>query len=173
MVVELTAVKEDTIKRLMELEVEWLVDSGEVVELKGDNEELLFALDRSSGEGEECYLDKSWHALHFCLTGTAQGGRPPLYFFLHGGVAISEDLGYGPMRAFFAERAQAISVRLQNFDLKSKYDPRKMAEESIYPDIWKREDNTNWEYLETNFEKLKSFMKHCARSQLGFIHVMC
>ena len=46
-------------------------------------------------------LEKSWHGLHFLLTGDAWEADGPLSFILAGGTEIAEsDSGYGPARCF-------------------------------------------------------------------------
>jgi uncharacterized protein DUF1877 len=40
-------------------------------------------------------LEKSWHALHYLLTGTAEQAPPPLGNVIMGGEEIGEDRDYG------------------------------------------------------------------------------
>ena len=55
-------------------------------------------------------LDKSWHGIHFLLTGSAEGVRPPVDFILMGGREIGDlDLGYGPARAFTSAETKQIA----------------------------------------------------------------
>lgn len=49
-------------------------------------------------------IDKTWHAIHFCLTRDPWGGEPPLVYAVLGGVPLGDDdLGYGPARFLTAE----------------------------------------------------------------------
>src|SRR5829696_7547426 len=56
-------------------------------------------LELGPGEGDLGPLgnfEKSWHGLHFLLTGTAWEGEPPLNFLLAGGREIDIGLGLSP-----------------------------------------------------------------------------
>src|SRR5262249_37024227 len=67
-------------------------------------DELIQAQDRD----DTLSLEKSWHGLHFVLTGSNDGDRMPLAFLLCGGQEVGEDLGYGP--AHLLSPAQTLQV---------------------------------------------------------------
>ena len=87
----------------------------------------------------DCFvdLDKTWHCLHFLLTGTAWDGEAPLDFIATGGIEIGEeDLGYGPARGFRAKEVAAIASALEPVsggDLVARFDGARMDELEIYP----------------------------------------
>ena len=59
----------------------------------------------------ECLdVDRTWHLLHFLLTGSADDAEHPLSFLAAGGRAVSDDLGNGPLRAFTPEDVWRLAV---------------------------------------------------------------
>ena len=87
-----------------------------------------FAL--GDGEGKEIDVDKSWHGMHYLLTGSAEGGTPPLDFLLEGGQTVGdEDVGYGPARVFTAAETRSIAAAvaaISDEELRARYDPSAM-----------------------------------------------
>src|SRR5215217_4265180 len=68
-------------------------------------------LELGSGEGDIGLLgnfEKSWHGLHFLLTGSDWEGEPPLNFLLAGGTEIDIGLGQSPVRAYTRSETEAI-----------------------------------------------------------------
>ncbi|QRN98331.1 YfbM family protein [Archangium violaceum] len=123
-------------------------------------------------------LDKAWHGLHFLLTGTDWGGKPPLNFIAVGGETIGDvDVGYGPARAFTPEQLAEISRALDAVSsdaLRQRFDPAKMMELDIYPSIWDRDpaDDDTLGYVLEYFEMLKSFLRKGAERGLGVVVYM-
>jgi Domain of unknown function (DUF1877) len=99
--------------------------------------ELLESLDDSN---EALSLEKSWHGLHYILTGDPVRGDPPLNFLLVGGAEVGdEDIGYGPARIFDPTSVANIDNALSRFsetDLDTRFDPAAMKVAQIYPNIW-------------------------------------
>ena len=125
--------------------------------------------------GEELDLDKSWHGIHFLLTGTAYEGEPPLDFIVRGGVEIDDaDVGIGPARALKSDDVRAVAdaiERLPPDELRERFDPKRMLEEGIYPDIWDRdpaEDDTLG-YLIEHYAELRAFVRRAADRGAGLI----
>lgn len=127
----------------------------------------------SDKEGREIDLDKAWHGLHYCLTGEVGGedAPHPLGFIGYGGHPAGDvDLGYGPARMFTAAQTRELQNKLSELtfdDLRAVYNPDKM--EHVYPDIWSREDEDNFEYITMYFEVLREFLKECAENKIGFV----
>ena len=103
----------------------------------------------ADGEGEVVDLDKSWHGLHYLLTGSAWEGDPPLNFLLVGGRDVGlDEVGNGPARTFSPAETRAVAAALGGLtdeDLQSRFAPAEMMELEIYPEIWDRapaEDDT-------------------------------
>ena len=100
------------------------------------------ALTLGDGEGDVGDIDKSWHGIHFLLTGTADEGNPPLDFLVGGGAYVGdEDVGYGPARAFTSSETKAIEralALLSDEELERRFAPDAMMKAEIYPEIWDR-----------------------------------
>ncbi len=85
-------------------------------------------------------LEKSWHGLHFVLTGTAWQGSPPLNILAGGGTAIgSEDLDFVPARMLDPSGVSELHAALSAFsqeDFMRNFDPVALSEANVYPTIW-------------------------------------
>ena len=58
-------------------------------------------------------IDKTWHVIHFLLTGEAWGGELPLANAVLGGTELpGTDAGYGPFRYLVPPEVQATSQAL-------------------------------------------------------------
>jgi len=80
-------------------------------------------------------LEKSWHVLHYLLTGTAGDAPPPLGNAILGGKKIGGDVGYGPARfltpAQVREVAEALAATSKD-ELIRRYDVAAMERAKIY-----------------------------------------
>jgi Domain of unknown function (DUF1877) len=123
-------------------------------------------------------IDKSWHGIHFLLTGTAWEGDAPLNFIATGGEEVGDvDLGYGPARVFKSAEVKAIAAALAPLTaevLKKRFDPSLMTRLEIYPTIWDRphEADDNLEYLLESYEQLRAFVAGAAENDEGLIVFM-
>lgn len=80
-------------------------------------------------------LEKSWHSLHYLLTGSAQEVDSPLGSAILGGTEIGPDLGYGPARFLDPKRVQEVSSALNTIssdDLARRFDLNAMIAAKIY-----------------------------------------
>lgn len=114
-------------------------------------------------EVAELDVDKAWQGIHWLLTGTAWEGDGPEAFIIQGGQQVGdEDVGYGPARGFTAEEVRAIAGALRGLTseiLHARFDPQAMEAADIYPTgIWVDEGDEAFEYLDTYFEQLRSFV---------------
>jgi hypothetical protein len=111
------------------------------------------ALELTDGEGDLGDLDKSWHGIHYLLTGTAGESGTLLEFLVAGGTTVGdEDMAYGPPRVFTSAETRAIAAALAavtDEDLRSRFSPEAMMRAEIYPEIWDRdpEDDDTLGYL--------------------------
>jgi len=123
---------------------------------------------------DEMDIDKAWHGLHYLLTSTAWAGEAPFNFIAAGGREVGVDLGYGPARGFTASEVEEIDRELKAVsadDLRARFEPQKMKDLDIYPDIWDRdpaEDDT-LAYLLVHFEALTKFVSTTAGRSSGFL----
>jgi hypothetical protein len=117
-------------------------------------------------------LEKSWHGLHYLLTGTAEEGKEPLGFLVAGGEEIGEDLGYGPARMLDAQKVKELNRALaliSDAELDRRFDLEALADNQVYPFIWdeSREDLLQ-EYL-GYFHQLKQYVDQTGRQNNGLL----
>ncbi len=112
----------------------------EVVANPSGIRKLLEELDQA---GASVSLEKSWHGLHFVLTGSAWGGEPPFDFIGTGGEPIgNEDVGYGPARVLLPDQVALLNAALSNVteeEFARRFDLESLEKEQIYPQIWDEE----------------------------------
>jgi Domain of unknown function (DUF1877) len=93
---------------------------------------------------ESLELDKAWHGLHFLLSGSASQGAEPSQFLLSGTLLpeVSEQVAVHRHSAVeaFSKFLQSVS----NDVLAARYDPRRMQELEIYPEIWTDEEGLSF-----------------------------
>ena len=80
-------------------------------------------------------LEKSWHSLHYLLTGSAHEVDSPLGNAILGGKEIGPDLGYGPARFLGAAQVREVSSALNSIskdDLAQRFDLNAMLVAKIY-----------------------------------------
>jgi hypothetical protein len=81
-------------------------------------------------------LEKSWHVLHYLLTGKAEEAPPPLGNAILGGTEIGGDLGYGPARFLTALQVREVAAALASIsadDLAKRFNLEAMISAQIYP----------------------------------------
>jgi Domain of unknown function (DUF1877) len=124
---------------------------------------------------EEIDLDKSWHGIHYLLTGTAWEGDAPLNFLVLGGKEIGDiDVGYGTARAFSSSEVRTILNAIEPITqqtLGGRFDGAAMMKLEIYPEIWDRDpaDDPVLEYCTEYFESLKNFLGRTSERGLGML----
>lgn len=119
----------------------------------------VFFPDDGAGQRRERHLDidKSWHGVHYLLTGDPWEGEPPLSWAVLGGTGIGEDTGYGPPRYLTPDEVRDVADALDDASpesLTARFDPVAMKAEGIYPQGWQPED-LGW--LLGNFDDLAGF----------------
>ena len=133
-------------------------------------QELLDSLDR---EGKPLSIEKSWHGLHFILTGTEGEGSAPLNFIAAGGETVGdEDVGYGPARVLRANKVKELDAALsaisaEEFD--RKFDLDALNEAGIYPRIWDEPREELLEEYGMYFEQLRELVKQAAHDNHALI----
>ncbi len=122
---------------------------------------------------EPCYLDKSWHGIHYLLSRTDWEGELPEAFLLSGGTAVGDiDVGYGPARAFTSAETTEIHACLSvvpGDTLRSRFDAEAMAALKIYPDIWEEEQEEALDYILDYYDTLRAFLAEAHRSECGMV----
>ena len=125
--------------------------------------------------GDELSLDKAWHGLHFLLTGTADGGTEPACYLLTGGEALGDDDDMD-VRLLRAEQVRALNEHLATLttdEMTRRFDPERMMELEIYPEIWDRPEETDQPraFLLDAFAGLRELVANAARD--GDAIVVC
>jgi hypothetical protein len=113
----------------------------------------------------ELDLDKSWHAIHYLLTGTAWELREGAGTAILGGDEIGEDGGYGPARLLSPETVHSVATALAMLDvetLRARFDTEAMASADIYPNVWANGTEDFDSFLAPNFTRLRQFYQAAA-----------
>lgn len=108
-------------------------------------------------------LEKSWHGLHYLMTGSAWEGAEPLNFLLHGGNPLGdEEEEEGPPRLLSPADVRKLDAALEPLTedaLWSRFDAEAMEAEDVYPSIWDEpEEELRDEYL-NYFRELKTLVR--------------
>jgi len=106
-------------------------------------------------------LEKSWHSLHYLLTGRVEEAAPPLGNAILGGVPIGDDLGYGPGRFLTPELVREVSRALSKFtpdELARRFDLDAMSAANIYACA----DEDELEIAQSYFEQLVQYYADAA-----------
>lgn len=149
------------------------VSAAKIDELIQNPDEVSAFLDEISenaeNNGDFLDVDKSWHAIHFLLTGSTWEGEAPLKWVVLAPREVGEDVGYGPARVLtpleVAEVNDAIAPLTSEL-LKEKYDWELMNKSEIYPQSWRDGDA---DYILGNFASLKQLYESAARRRMGII----
>ncbi len=131
-------------------------------------------------ENDEHHLDKMWHALHFLLTGSAWEGKAPLNFIISGGQTIGvesddlDDVDWVPERGFTPNQVREIELALRPISgdtIKSRFEPKEMDAQGIYPEVWDREDEQAevCEALGEYYDEMKQFIAETAERGYALI----
>lgn len=125
-------------------------------------------------EGDSCYLDKTWQAIHYMVTGRIDPFDEPSGFIVSGGRLVDgTDVGcYGPPSVFLSTEVSSIVSALRVFDreaFRGRYKPEEMDEADVYPQIWARDGDEGFAYIWEHFEQLRSFLGEAQRRGQGFL----
>ncbi|HUG10609.1 MAG TPA: YfbM family protein [Opitutaceae bacterium] len=124
-------------------------------------------------EADDAEIDKAWDALDYLIS--EQRKKTGLARFLtEGGIEIPEELGYGGPRVFSSEEVREIARLLEAVSqdtLRANYDPKKMNEEGVYPQIWVQGGADLFDYVVGNFVTMKSLVSDAATRGQGMMIV--
>jgi len=114
-------------------------------------------------------IDKAWDGILFLLTGknVASTEHPLAKVFFSGQLIDEEqDLGYGPAHYVTPAQVVALHQQLANItiaNLKAKFDPEKMIQLEVYPNIWDEGENA-YSYLQDYFIEVKNTYSKAAEN---------
>ena len=131
-------------------------------------QEFLYPADDSEPPADRVLdIDKTWHAIHFLLTGTEGEGDPPFCNAVLGGAPLGEvDVGYGPARFLLPTEVAEVSTLISSIpesELRHRLDLPVMKELGIYPNVWEDADE-EWEYVLPNYRALVLFFGEAAKA---------
>jgi hypothetical protein len=126
-------------------------------------------------DGSYLSLEKAWHGLHYLLTGYAHAGPLPLSFIFAGGQNIGADLEYGPARLLSTQFVKDLESSLRELtinDLWQRFDPVKMSQEKIYPEIWDEPEGELKDEYGWYFDDLKNFVRSASSAENAIVIVI-
>ena len=156
----------------------YLLTDASILALLAEPSSVVAVIDRAYNEPGAGFvdLDKAWHCLHYLLTGSAQGGDPPLNFIMNGGTPVgAEDLGHGPARVFSPRQTAEVAEALRHLEpaaLMPRFDLNKLDRLQVYPGGWDALNlRSDYElgYSFGPFEELKRVTARAQQEQLGMI----
>ena len=122
-------------------------------------------------------VGKSWHCIHFMLTGDATGGEGPLAWAVLGGEETGEDAGYGPARILRPGQVKEVSSALSSIDradFSSRYNPAAMKAADVYlSDMCVRDGDEALDYIVENYLALADFYRDAAERGDGAVLLIC
>ncbi|HYW89278.1 MAG TPA: YfbM family protein [Chloroflexota bacterium] len=125
-----------------------------------------------SAARERVDLGKTWHAIHFALTGSRLGGEPPLNFLVDEGTPVGDvDVGYGPARALSSAQVRELATALAAVDpetLGGRLDAGELDHESIYPGAWGR-NGLGTDAVTANYRAMRAMILRLADSGQGLL----
>ena len=129
--------------------------------------------DLAPGEGDlgsAGDYEKSWHGLHYLLTGEVDGGEPPLNFLMGGGRELDLENGNAPLLTHSSADTRGIADALARFSdevARGRLDPAEMKRLDIYPGIWERPESAV--YLLDDLRRLRETVSTVASRGLGLL----
>jgi hypothetical protein len=120
---------------------------------------------------EPLNIDKSWHGIHFLLTSSARGGKPPLSNAVLGGKEFGPDLGYGPPRYLTPDQVKEVVAGLDGITretLRGRFNPQAMTKAEIYS--WNEDEGEEGlEYFLTYYDRVRAYFQDAARKGNGML----
>ncbi len=119
--------------------------------------------------GEELFIEKAWHGVHFLLCGVIDEAPPPLGDAILGGTEIGPDMGYGPARYLDPHRVKAVADALKAIPpsvLAARFDIAGLQEHQVYPNAWSEDDR---EWIQGAYSELRDFYADAAQKGLAVL----
>ncbi len=154
------------------------VSNDELEEYLNDSSLLEDRVYNDESEDEDPYLidvDKAWDGIIYLLTGqNASNSNHPLVSVFFSGQLIdqTQDLGYGPAHYLTPKQVKDINKIISEITtetLSKKYNPKKMSEMAVYPEIWEDEGDEALEYLISYFDEIKDFYSNAVKEKQAII----
>ncbi len=121
-------------------------------------------------DGRYLNIDKTWHALHFLLTGTALPSQPPLTNVVMGGTPLGDpenpNFDFGPAHFLTPSEVQEVAKEISEIskvELQARFNSSALIAADIYPtDLWKRGQH-EVEYVTYYFLPLVKLFQEAAK----------
>jgi hypothetical protein len=114
------------------------------------------------------YIDKTWQAIHFLLTGDPWEGQPPLRYAVLGGPPLNTiGVGFGPARVVTPDQVQMVTTALNTIppdDLAARFDPAALMAADIYPSSWGDDVADDLDYILSYYSDLIDFFHAAAQA---------
>jgi hypothetical protein len=124
-----------------------------------------------NGEGVILDLDKSWHAIHYLLSGSVWEGDGPEAFLLAGGEEVGDvDVGYVPARAIGSNEIHQVSAILESIPtekLAARFNAADLEAAEIYPQYWVRDGAEGFVYISHYYESSRRLVAAASRNKMG------
>lgn len=146
------------------------VDAATAGRLLENPNQVADILDNLSGSSFNVH--KAWHAIHYLLTGSADGGQEPQCFLLEGGALLCEpdgdaDFGYGPPRLLQPAQVRAFDGVLQPINrlsvLRERFDHARMVTDGVYC-MNDDDEDEDLEFTAEFFKGLRRFIQRAAEA---------
>lgn len=114
-------------------------------------------------EEDRLNLEKSWHVLHYLLTGHVQEAPGPLGNAILGGEEIGEERDYGRVRFLTPQQVHEVADALSNVSkdaLRNRFDLEAMNAAGIYT----ARNQEDLELAQEYFEQLSRFYREAAEN---------
>lgn len=126
-------------------------------------------------------LGKTWHALHFLLTGKDTAGEPPLAYSIIAEHAVFQHAPFhdateqSPARyntvVLVAEIEHQLST-LSTHDFRQRYKADEIRASKVYPHYWGEHAESEVEELTLAFTQLQDFYQYAKKNNLSVVSVV-
>jgi len=151
------------------------VSDAELQTYLADSSQLETRIYQESGTGRTLVdIDKTWDGIVFLLTGAGLSeAAHPLARVLFSGQLIDaeQDLGYGPAHFLRPEEVAELQPQLAAItvaELRQRFDPAKMTELGVYPNIWD-EGEEAFDYVAGGFATVQEHYAEAAQRGEGMV----
>ena len=135
----------------------------------------------SSSVQTKLALGKTWHALHFLLTGQDTAGEPPLAYSISAQHAVFQHppfhdaaqqspVRYNPV-VLVSEIEHQLS-RLTTDDFRKRYKADEIRASKVYPHYWGEHADSEVEELTLAFTQLQDFYQYAQKNNLAVISIV-
>jgi hypothetical protein len=135
-------------------------------------EEMIYPENDSYQEtDDDLDIDKAWEGIYFLFNGCGfadiDNTTEPNNLIFLGGQVVDEnqDFGYGPACYLTPEQVKVVNNALKEVsdaELTKRYNPEKMMELGLYPEIWEEQPAEGLEFLIETIQEMRNFYEKAA-----------